>query len=103
LIGSMAVTFATVAPGGLQITIIGDKGKIIVDDDRIDLVSGNERRTIPYGRIHDVQAELVAFVASVRHGASHRNPPEEALQDVAIILALLRSAETGRVTEVERV
>ncbi len=49
--------------------------------------------------ISPVDGYLEAFADAVRNGTAHRNSALEALRDVAVIEAMLKSAETGtRVT-----
>jgi predicted dehydrogenase len=50
-----------------------------------------------------VNTEFAAFAAAIREGKPHRNTPQEALQDVAVIEAMLRSAETGKAENAERI
>jgi predicted dehydrogenase len=52
-------------------------------------------RTIAITPHQGVKAELAAFAAAIRRGEAHRCPPGQALQDVAVIEAMLRSAELG--------
>jgi predicted dehydrogenase len=78
-------------------------GKIFIDNARIELTSGCETRSISFRPTNGVQEELAVFIAAMRKGVPHRNTPEEALRDVAIISALLRSAESGRAVQVDRV
>ena len=47
-------------------------------------------------------APVVAQPA-VRDGAPHHNTPDQALQDVAVIEAILRAAETGERVAPERI
>ena len=49
-----------------------------------------------------VREELAAFIAAVRDGSPHRNSPQEALQDLAVVEAMLASARTGTLQRVER-
>lgn len=50
-----------------------------------------------------IHAEMAAFAGAIRHGQAHRGAPEQALQDVAVIEAMLRSAATGQSVQVERI
>ena len=52
---------------------------------------------------HDsVPKELLAFAAAIRDGEPHRNSPEEALLDVAVVEAMLRSARKHAMDLVSR-
>jgi predicted dehydrogenase len=46
--------------------------------------------------------ELAAFVESALTGAPHRNSPEEALADLALLEAMLKAGESGCVETIER-
>ena len=43
-----------------------------------------------------VERELAAFVRSIRTEESNLNSPEEGLKDLAVIEAILQSAESGQ-------
>jgi hypothetical protein len=40
-------------------------------------------------------------MAAVRDGVRHRNSPQQALQDLAVVEAMLKSAQTGAMQRVE--
>jgi predicted dehydrogenase len=84
------------------LTVSGTEGFLHATYDRVTVSRGDESRTIKTAGVSNVQAELAAFAETIRHGTPNRNSPQQALQDVALIEALLRSAETGRAEMVER-
>lgn len=84
------------------LTISGTDGFLHATSDRVTVTRGDESRTIRTAGVSNVQAELSAFADAIRLGAPHRNSPQQAMQDVALIEALLRSAESGRAETVER-
>ena len=82
--------------------ISGTEGLLHATGDHVTISRGDESRTIKTAGVSNVQAELAAFADAIRHGTPHRNSPQQAMQDVALIEALLRSAESGRAETVER-
>jgi predicted dehydrogenase len=81
--------------------ILGERGAMQVNTKRID-IKGRTNSTIEPVLVHAIQEELAAF-ARVIHGELSRSTPEQALQDVAVIQAILESAETGRAVKPERI
>jgi predicted dehydrogenase len=104
LIANYSVTFSAPGEGwGTPLIICGDKGQMEVDFDKIKVQTGNQTTTLRIDKINNVRNELAAFAAAIRDGTPHRNSPEQAIQDVAIVEAAMRSAETGQAVEPERV
>jgi len=104
-IGNFSVIVGA-APGGdygTGLTISGSDGFMQAGYDRVTITRGDETRTLKVAGVHNVQAELAAFAEALRQGKPHRNSPQQALQDVVVIEALLRSAESGQAETVERV
>lgn len=100
VIGGYTVTYAAGAPFGTYLTVIGDQGVLRVSPGHLETTLEGSTRSEDVGEVDDVQAELAAFGAAIREGQPHRNTPLEALHDVAVIEAMLKSAETGRRIEV---
>lgn len=103
VIGSYAVSFAAGVPFPTYLTIVGDKGVLRADRDFLELTVNGTAERLPLAKDKSINEELKAFAAAIRSGEPHRNTPREALQDVAVVEAMLRSAETGMSIEVERV
>jgi len=101
--GVYSLTYAYAAPWAPTLDIVGDGGALRVSLGALELTSGGATERIELPAPRGVVEELRAFAAAIRDGAPHRNPPAQAVQDVAVIEALLRSAETGARTEVARV
>lgn len=103
LIGNMSLTYASEESRAFQFVICGEKGILDITKDQIEVVREGKTNVIKFNDVKDVQSELCAFALAVREGKAHRNQPEQALQDVAVIDALLRSAETGKAVIPERI
>ncbi len=104
LVGSYVITYAGDAPWSGDIRIAGEKGSLrVTRDSGVEITTGGETRLIRLEGHRGVQDELAAFAAAVRRGEPHRNSPQEALQDVAVIEAMLRSDAEGRCIVPERI
>ena len=68
---------------------------------KVTLARGAEMTEIPTPR-DGVEAELEDFARAIRQGTPMRGTPEEALQDVLVVEAILESAETGQRVKPER-
>jgi predicted dehydrogenase len=85
---------------------VGERGAVEVHRRGFTITAGGRTRTktiADYVDTSAIRAELEAFAAAILEGRPHRNTPQQALQDVAVVEALLRSAETGQRTAPERV
>lgn len=102
LIGSYSVTYANTAPFPSHLTIIGERGAMQVNRDFLEVTVDGLTRRETLAPSQGVTDELSAFAKAVRDGAAHRNSPRQALQDVAVVEAMLRSAEIGARVKVER-
>lgn len=103
LIGTYLITFATQAPWPPALHVTGDNGSLRVYRRELQLTRDGSTRNIPVTAHQGVAAELAAFAAAIRRQQPHRNSPQEALQDLAVIEALVRSAEAGRSVTPERI
>ena len=97
------MTFSAATYWSSPLTVCGEDGSLRIDFEEIEVVRGNETHTIRFDDINNVRAELSAFATSIRDGSLHRNSPEQALQDVAIIEALLQATKIGQSVEPERI
>jgi predicted dehydrogenase len=95
VLGTLLMTFAAGTPFGAAMTITGDRGSMRVERGRIELAAGSERQVRECAYYDGVANELVAFAEAIRTGAPHRNSPAEAMADMAVVDALLRSAAHG--------
>ena len=102
--GSYAVTYAGGAPWYGPLQIVGEAGAVRMwRDGRVEVTSGGQTRLEQVAGFTGVRDGLAAFAAAIREGAPHRNPPQEALGDVAVVEAMLQAAAGGRHVVPERV
>lgn len=99
-LGTYLASYAVGAPWPPHLHIVGDQGALRVLRGEIELTKQGTTQTLKYPAFDGVQKELAAFATSIRTGEPHRNPPEEALGDLAIIEAMLQAAASGRTTVV---
>jgi predicted dehydrogenase len=102
VIGSYTVSYAAGAPFPTYLTISGDQGALRTVRGVVELYHGSEVTTERFDDAQNVNEEFAAFADAIRLGKPHRNLPLEALHDVAVIEAMLKSAEQGRRVEVEK-
>lgn len=101
--GVYSVTYAAGSPWTQTLHIVGDKGSVLMDRDALRVSSDRGERTHALPAYQGVEQELAAFVAAIRSDVPHRNTPQEALQDVAVIEAMLASGTSGARVQVVRV
>ena len=100
-VGTYLTTFAGGSPWTTPLTVVGDAGSLRVDQGKVELSDGDGIvHTLDFGARHGVERELAAFAAAVQTGTVLRNTPDEGLRDLAVIEAMLRSAETGRTEQI---
>jgi predicted dehydrogenase len=99
ILGSYIVTYVAGAPFPTHLNVIGEKGALRVNSNSLEVTTEEMPLNEAVGKRDGVEVELEAFADSVRKGKPHRASGLEALHDVAVIEAMLKSAETGvRVT-----
>lgn len=101
VLGTYFVTYGQGAPWPGDLYITGDDGALRVQRGRIEITRAGQTEAITCTKFDGVEQELVAFAAAIQEGKSHRNTPEEALRDVAVIEAMLRSAASGQRVRVD--
>jgi predicted dehydrogenase len=102
-IGHYTVTYAVASPFPTYLHLIGTRGGLRVDTASLEVVTSEGAQTVPLPQLDGVTAELQAFADAIQTGAPHHNAPEAALQDVAVIEAMLHSAEQGVRMKPERI
>lgn len=102
LIGSFGLTYAVGFPRSTALTIVGTDGLIEVNREMLTFTQGGEIKTTLTGQSMGIQEQLSAFAAAIRNGQPHDNTPLNALQDVAVIEALLSAAQSGKPAAVQR-
>lgn len=103
VVGSYFVTYGWGSPWGGELHVTGTKGSLRVQRGTIAVAKngGMQEHTTP--KFDGVEEEFAAFAAAIQHGTPHRNTAAEALQDVAVVEAMIRSAERGERQMVEQV
>ncbi|MBX3051459.1 MAG: Gfo/Idh/MocA family oxidoreductase [Caldilineaceae bacterium] len=96
VIGSYTVTYASGSPlGDNSLHVTGTEGSLRLNGQKLVIQRGEERMEESFGLPYSTHRELAAFVESALTGAPHRNSPQEALADLAVIEAMLAAAESG--------
>jgi predicted dehydrogenase len=87
----------------VDLRVVGEAGALRVDHHAIEITDagGHTRRIEVEGRT-GVQNELAAFAAAIRNDEPHINTPAEGVQDVAVIEAMIRAAQSGQRVAPER-
>lgn len=101
--GGFGVTYATDSPWTQTLHVAGERGALLMQRDEVRVFTDGQERTLPGEAHQGVVREMAAFAAAIRDGEPHHNTPQAGVQDVAVIEALLRSAESGARVVVERV
>jgi predicted dehydrogenase len=96
VVGSYSVTYASaseLADNGLH--IVGSEGSLRVGAGWLTITGKQGQRQERFDGPSNIQREFAAFADAIRQGLPHRNPPVEALRDLAVMEALLTAARTG--------
>jgi predicted dehydrogenase len=101
-LGIFTKTFVADAPWESFAQVVGERGALRVNSRQLELTVGEKTTTESFA-IDSVLAELTDFARAIEQGKVLRSPPEEALQDVAIIEAMLQSAREGRAVKPARI
>jgi predicted dehydrogenase len=99
--GTWTMTFVAESPWETPLHVLCDKGALRASSEKLDVFKDGHIDSQTFD-VNNVQAELADF-ARVIQGAPLINTPEQALQDVAIIHAILESARTGCSVQPERI
>lgn len=106
-LGTYLATYTAGAPWPSHLQIVGTRGSLRVERKWLEVTTtgeaGDKTEQITCPGFDGVEKELLAFARSVRHGEPHRNPPQQALQDLAVMEAILDAAQQGRPITPERV
>ncbi len=96
-VGSYSVTYA--ARSGLSspaLHVVGSEGSLRVAAGALTVwheETGSEVQS--FQTLRSVEYELADFARAIHSGTAHRNTPQEALQDLAVVEAMLTAAATG--------
>ncbi len=102
-LGTYLVTYGWGAPWGGELHVVGDQGTLRVQRGLIERTAQGKTEAITTAKFDGVEREFAAFAAAIRGEAPHVNTPQEALRDVAVIEAMIRSAEIGQSVKVEAI
>lgn len=103
VVGAYLITYAAGSVlGNDAVHIVGSEGSLRVSRGELVLERDGRCERQEFNTFISVREELAAFAAAVRDGAAHRNSPREALQDLAVVEAMLKSARSETVQKVER-
>ncbi len=91
--GTFALTFAAAEPFDSGLIAVGDRGTLRMGYNTVDITRDGKTETQTFND-NSVEREFAAFAAAIR-GEPHRNTPAQALQDLAVIEAILGSAQRG--------
>lgn len=94
-LGTYLASYAVAAPWPPQLYVVGDKGTLRMQRGEIETTVAGATEVRHYNKFDGVELELIAFADAIHSGQPHTNPPEEALRDLAVLDALLRSAAEG--------
>ncbi len=90
-IGNYTVTYASASNLPTALRIVGDAGSLCVHTGELTVLRGDDTQTTIYESRTSVGAELAVFADAIHNGKLKINTPRQALGDVAVIEALLRS------------
>ena len=100
-LGNWSQTFAATAPVHGLMQVIGDRGMLEVNARQLNTnIDGSQ--TSQSFAVDDIQEELAAFARAIQ-GEPLISTPAQALQDVAVIQAILESAQKGVAIMPERI
>ncbi len=101
-IGSYVVTYAAGSPRAMMdMEIVGESGSMRVGSERLEIRRDDESLIRRFRADSTVQSELAAFAAAIREGANHYSQPVEALNDLAVVAAMLKAHDSGGSVQVE--
>ena len=96
--GTFCVSFGTEHRSGFDVEVVTTAGRVTVSPTEVTATGKafDEQKKEGFPFSSGVQSEMIAFVNSVRDGqVNERQSPEEALKDLQVLEALLRSGHAG--------
>lgn len=94
-VGTYLASYTASAPWPPHLHIVGTRGSLRVQRKTIELTADGKTEQIECSGFDGVEKELVAFARAIRVGEPHLNPPEQALQDLAVMEAIFAAAQQG--------
>lgn len=101
MVGSYLLSFAAGAGWQPLLHIIGESGSMRIQRGFVEVSSQGQVRTLPCAGMNGVEVELAAFANAILGNEPHRNSPQAALQDLLVVEAMLKAAQTGQRQQVE--
>lgn len=101
VIGNYTVSYAAASALPPYLHITGAEGELRLHRDELLLLRQGQTESLPVVGKNGTQKELAALALAIREGIPHVNPPQAALQDLAVMGAIFTAAETGHRTLVE--
>jgi predicted dehydrogenase len=102
-LGSFSATYAAGAWFQQPITMTGTEGTLRVERQLLETIKKGETQSHPVLAHQGVKRELQAFAAAIHQNKPFLNTPESALQDVAVVEAILESSQTQQPVQPARV
>ncbi len=103
-LASYSVTYAAGAPWYGVLQVVGERGALRINrSGTLELTVDGQTETITVPGFTGIEGEFAAFAAAIRDGAPPSSTPLEALRDVAVVEAMLRSGATGQRTAPESI
>lgn len=96
VLGTYLANYAVAAPWPPVMFVAGEAGCLHIERGTVELIQGEKREALPCQKFNAARDEFAAFAATIRRGVPHLNSPEEGLRDLAVVEAMLQSAELGR-------
>jgi predicted dehydrogenase len=100
--GSFTATYAGEAPWDNYAHVIGDRGALRVNYQELEVTIDGKTSSQSFTG-NAIQAELADFARAIQQGGMVGSTPQDALQDVAIIEAMLESAQNARIVKPQRI
>jgi predicted dehydrogenase len=101
-LGTYTTSFAAPAGADTGLTIVCENGSLRIQRDQLEIIQAGQTDRHLFSE-NGIRDELVAFAEAILDGKPHHNSAAQALQDVAIIEAILKSGPTGESVTPERI
>lgn len=101
-IGTYTITYAGSSHQAQYLNVLCERGIMHVNREHFRALWGDDQIMPVKVAPHGVREEFRALAESIHAGKPHKNTPEQALQDVAVVEAMLESARTGQRVLVEQ-
>jgi predicted dehydrogenase len=100
-LGTFALTYTAAESYDSGLIAYGERGTLRVADKTVELTRDGKTETQEFPE-NGVEREFTAFAAAIR-GEAHLNSPAQALQDLAVIEAMLQSAQRNEPVTLPRI